>query len=64
MQAGMAYLSEDRKNEGLFLDKTITENFLAPNLRPGHARRLAALGHPAPPDDAVHASSSTCARPA
>lgn len=32
MQAGMAYLSEDRKNEGLFLDKTITENFLAPNL--------------------------------
>jgi ABC-type sugar transport system ATPase subunit len=32
MQAGMAYLSEDRKNEGLFLDKTIMENFLAPNL--------------------------------
>jgi ribose transport system ATP-binding protein len=32
MKAGMAYLSEDRKNEGLFLDKTITENFLAPNL--------------------------------
>jgi ribose transport system ATP-binding protein len=32
MQAGMAYLSEDRKNEGLFLDKTITENFMAPNL--------------------------------
>jgi ribose transport system ATP-binding protein len=33
MQAGMAYLSEDRKNEGLFLDKNITENFMAPNLR-------------------------------
>jgi ribose transport system ATP-binding protein len=33
MKAGMAYLSEDRKNEGLFLDKTITENFLAPNLQ-------------------------------
>ncbi len=32
MKAGMAYLSEDRKNEGLFLDKTIAENFLAPNL--------------------------------
>jgi len=32
MEAGMAYLSEDRKNEGLFLDKTIMENFLAPNL--------------------------------
>lgn len=32
MKAGMAYLSEDRKNEGLFLDKSITENFLAPNL--------------------------------
>jgi ABC-type sugar transport system ATPase subunit len=32
MQAGMAYLSEDRKNEGLFLDKNIAENFLAPNL--------------------------------
>ncbi len=32
MKAGMAYLSEDRKNEGLFLDKTIIENFLAPNL--------------------------------
>lgn len=32
MSAGMAYLSEDRKNEGLFLDKNITENFLAPNL--------------------------------
>jgi ABC-type sugar transport system ATPase subunit len=32
MEAGMAYLSEDRKNEGLFLDKTISENFLAPNL--------------------------------
>ena len=32
MKAGMAYLSEDRKNEGLFLDRTITENFLAPNL--------------------------------
>ena len=33
MQLGMAYLSEDRKNEGLFLDKTIKENFLATNLR-------------------------------
>jgi ribose transport system ATP-binding protein len=33
MKVGMAYLSEDRKNEGLFLDKTITENFLAPNLQ-------------------------------
>jgi ribose transport system ATP-binding protein len=32
MKAGMAYLSEDRKNEGLFLDETITKNFLAPNL--------------------------------
>ena len=32
MKAGLAYLSEDRKNEGLFLDKTIMENFLAPNL--------------------------------
>jgi len=32
MHAGLAYLSEDRKNEGLFLDKTISENFLAPNL--------------------------------
>ncbi|HEX9117413.1 MAG TPA: sugar ABC transporter ATP-binding protein, partial [Anaerolineae bacterium] len=32
MAAGMAYLSEDRKNEGLFLEKTISENFLAPNL--------------------------------
>jgi ABC-type sugar transport system ATPase subunit len=32
MKAGMAYLSEDRKNEGLFLDKSITENYLAPNL--------------------------------
>jgi ABC-type sugar transport system ATPase subunit len=28
----MVYLSEDRKNEGLFLEKTIKENFLAPNL--------------------------------
>ena len=33
MSAGLAYLSEDRKGEGLFLDKTITENFLAPNLK-------------------------------
>jgi ribose transport system ATP-binding protein len=32
MHCGMAYLSEDRKSEGLFLDKTIKENFLAPNL--------------------------------
>jgi len=33
MQMGMAYLSEDRKNEGLFLDKSVKENFLATNLR-------------------------------
>ena len=33
MAVGMAYLSEDRKNEGLFLDKSIKENFLATNLR-------------------------------
>ncbi len=33
MQLGMAYLSEDRKSEGLFLDKTIKENFLATNLK-------------------------------
>ncbi len=32
MNTGLAYLSEDRKNEGLFLDKTVSENFLAPNL--------------------------------
>ncbi len=32
MRAGLAYLSEDRKGEGLFLDKSITENFMAPNL--------------------------------
>jgi ribose transport system ATP-binding protein len=30
---GMAYLSEDRKSEGLFLEKTIKENFLAVNLQ-------------------------------
>jgi ABC-type sugar transport system ATPase subunit len=50
MRAGLAYLSEDRKGEGLFLDKTIVENFLAPNLkqvtprgwfRPGLLRQLA-----------------------
>ncbi|GAG03782.1 unnamed protein product, partial [marine sediment metagenome] len=33
MRKGIAYLPEDRKNDGLFLDKTIKENFLAPNLR-------------------------------
>jgi ribose transport system ATP-binding protein len=33
MRAGMAYLSENRKTEGLFLSKSISENFLAPNLR-------------------------------
>jgi ribose transport system ATP-binding protein len=33
MKKGIAYLPEDRKDEGLFLDKTIKENFLAPNLR-------------------------------
>jgi ribose transport system ATP-binding protein len=33
MRAGLAYLSENRKSEGLFLTKSITENFLAPNLR-------------------------------
>jgi ribose transport system ATP-binding protein len=32
MRYKMVYLSEDRKNEGLFLEKTIKENFLAPNL--------------------------------
>ena len=50
MKAGLAYLSEDRKGEGLFLDKTIVENFLAPNLkqvtprgwfRPGLLKQLA-----------------------
>lgn len=30
---GIAYLPEDRKNDGLFLDKSVKENFLAPNLR-------------------------------
>ena len=29
----MAYLSEDRKREGLYLDKTLKENFLVTNLR-------------------------------
>jgi ribose transport system ATP-binding protein len=33
IHAGVAYLSEDRKGEGLFLEKTIKENFLAPNLQ-------------------------------
>ena len=33
MRKGIAYLPEDRKNDGLFLDKSIKENFLAPNLR-------------------------------
>lgn len=32
MRQGLAYLSEDRKNEGLFLDKSVKENFMAPNL--------------------------------
>jgi ribose transport system ATP-binding protein len=32
MRHKMVYLSEDRKSEGLFLEKTIKENFLAPNL--------------------------------
>lgn len=32
MRLGMAYLSEDRKHEGLFLDKSIKENFLVSNL--------------------------------
>jgi ABC-type sugar transport system ATPase subunit len=32
MKHKIVYLSEDRKNEGLFLEKTIKENFLAPNL--------------------------------
>ncbi len=49
MKAGLAYLSEDRKGEGLFLDKSITENFMAPNLdrvaprgwfQPGILRKL------------------------
>ena len=30
---GLAYLSEDRKKEGLFLTKSIKENFLVSNLR-------------------------------
>jgi ribose transport system ATP-binding protein len=33
MRLGMAYLSEDRKREGLYLDKTLKENFLVTNLR-------------------------------
>lgn len=33
MRLGLAYLSEDRKNEGLFLDKSIKENFMVANLR-------------------------------
>ncbi|MCO6450971.1 MAG: sugar ABC transporter ATP-binding protein [Caldilineales bacterium] len=33
MALGMAYLSEDRKREGLYLEKTIKENFLVTNLR-------------------------------
>ena len=33
MKKGIAYLPEDRKNDGLFLDKSVKENFLAPNLR-------------------------------
>ncbi len=33
MDLGLAYLSEDRKREGLYLDKTIKENFLVTNLR-------------------------------
>jgi len=33
MKLGMAYLSEDRKREGLYLTKTIKENFMVTNLR-------------------------------
>ena len=33
MRLGLAYLSEDRKREGLYLDKTVKENFLVTNLR-------------------------------
>ena len=33
MNLGMAYLSEDRKREGLYLEKSIKENFLVTNLR-------------------------------
>ncbi len=33
MNLGLAYLSEDRKREGLYLDKSIKENFLVTNLR-------------------------------
>lgn len=33
IRKGIAYLPEDRKNDGLFLEKSIKENFLAPNLR-------------------------------
>jgi ABC-type sugar transport system ATPase subunit len=43
---GLAYLSEDRKREGLYLDKTIKENFLVTNLRrvsPGGWLRWRAL---------------------
>lgn len=32
LRQGMVYLSEDRKREGLFLDKSIKENFLVSNL--------------------------------
>ena len=48
MRKGLAYLSEDRKTEGLFLDKTIKENFMAPNLRqisPGGWLRWNLLNH-------------------
>ncbi len=33
MKLGMAYLSEDRKREGLYLTKTIKENFMVTNLK-------------------------------
>lgn len=33
IRLGMAYLSEDRKREGLYLDKTVKENFLVTNMR-------------------------------
>ncbi len=33
MRLGLAYLSEDRKNEGLFLDKSIKENFMVANFQ-------------------------------
>jgi len=33
MRLGLAYLSEDRKREGLYLEKSVKENFLVTNLK-------------------------------